>query len=83
MGRIPLIRWQIDWEARVLHSLIEYCARVPDTNGALKVWRATAEVLRWYQQKKALNQGDVPWNGILPVSFINGLRRKSTASQSV
>jgi hypothetical protein len=80
---------KIDWGARVLHSLIEYCARAPDTNGVLKVWRV--QLRKWYAdirelgpaEVKALNQGDVARNGILPASFINGLRRKSAASQSV
>ncbi|KAJ7880632.1 hypothetical protein B0H13DRAFT_2278711 [Mycena leptocephala] len=80
---------KIDWGARVLHSLIEYCARAPDTNGVLKVWRV--QLRKQYAdirelrpaEVKALNQGDVPRNGILPASFINGLRRKSTASQRV
>ncbi|KAJ7487227.1 hypothetical protein B0H11DRAFT_1114157 [Mycena galericulata] len=80
---------KIDWGARVLHSLIEYCARAPATNGVLKVWRV--QLRKWYTdirelgpaEVKALNQGDVPRNGILPVSFINGLQRKSTASRSV
>jgi hypothetical protein len=83
------IQPKIDWGARVLHSLIEYCARAPDTNGVLKVWRV--QLRKWYAdirelgpaEVKALNQGDVARNGILPVSFINGLRRKSAASQSV
>ncbi|KAJ7245993.1 hypothetical protein C8J57DRAFT_1361289 [Mycena rebaudengoi] len=80
---------KIDWGARVLHGMIEYCATAPDTNGVLKVWRV--QLRKWHAdirelgpaEVKALNQGDVPRNGILPASFINGLRRKSTASQSV
>ncbi|KAF8170535.1 hypothetical protein K438DRAFT_1773766 [Mycena galopus ATCC 62051] len=81
---------KIDWGARVLYSLIEHCARAPDANGVLKVWRV--QLRKGYAdirelgpaEVKALNQGaDIPRNGILPASFINGLRRKSTASQSV
>ncbi|KAJ7151798.1 hypothetical protein C8R43DRAFT_950970 [Mycena crocata] len=75
---------KIAWGARVLHALIGHCSisPMPVEEGILKVWRvqtrskyvdirelAAGEV-------KNLNRGGVPRNGIIPMSFIEGLDEK-------
>ncbi|KAJ6573407.1 hypothetical protein DFH09DRAFT_1151755 [Mycena vulgaris] len=80
-------QWRIDWAARVLHSLRDYCARSPAiTGGVLKVWRVSARK-RYVNIREltthevnTLNKGGVPRNGIVPVSFIRGLESRMSAA---
>ncbi|KAJ7641124.1 hypothetical protein FB45DRAFT_999935 [Roridomyces roridus] len=80
-------QWKIDWGARVLHSLIEYCGKAQQDDGTLKVWRV--ELGKWYAdirelgsaEERALNHArrggaSGSRNGILPLYFIEELRRK-------
>ncbi|KAJ7641101.1 hypothetical protein FB45DRAFT_785136 [Roridomyces roridus] len=75
---------KIDWASRVLHSLVEYRAQAQQDEGVLKVWRV--ELGRQYVDIRELGSAEEralnPWcgarNGILPVRFLKGLRRKLT-----
>ncbi|KAJ7162432.1 hypothetical protein C8R46DRAFT_1353360 [Mycena filopes] len=76
---------QIDWGARVLTRLREYCAaHAATTPGAVSVWRIQVrrgfvdvrELAAW--EVKKLNEGGVPRQGIIPVSFVEGLERRSS-----
>jgi hypothetical protein len=79
----PPAQHRIDWGARVIHSLRTYCASCPENaKGILKVWRVEARKknvdIRELHGKEiqTLNKGGVPRNGIIPISFMEGLRRK-------
>ncbi|KAF7296059.1 RAI1-domain-containing protein [Mycena kentingensis (nom. inval.)] len=78
---------RLDWLARVLQALIDHCKQNPNPwrrgNAApLRVWRAEArkdhvnirEVTA--QEIEAMNKGGVPRNGILPVSYLQGLANR-------
>jgi hypothetical protein len=79
----PPAQHSLDWGVRVIHSLKTYCASCPeDSKGILKVWRVEARKknvdIRELHGKEiqTLNKGGVPRNGIIPISFMEGLRRK-------
>ncbi|KAJ7648524.1 hypothetical protein B0H17DRAFT_429297 [Mycena rosella] len=74
---------RFDWGARVLHSLREHCVHsVEHRRGVIKVWRVEARSqyvdIRELgpSEVKKLNKGGVPRNGIIPVSFIEGLKSR-------
>ncbi|KAJ7502644.1 hypothetical protein B0H11DRAFT_1989469 [Mycena galericulata] len=76
---------KIDWGARVLHSLRDHCARstaASPTGDVLKVWRVNlrrglVDIRELGPGEiKNLNQRGVPRNGIIPLSFIEGLEKR-------
>ncbi|KAJ7140760.1 hypothetical protein C8R44DRAFT_761840 [Mycena epipterygia] len=76
-------QYRIDWGARVLHSLRDYCACQPTSRGGgLKVWRIQARNQHvdirelGVREVQKLNKGGVPRNGIIPLSFIAGLESR-------
>ncbi|KAJ7731208.1 hypothetical protein B0H16DRAFT_1427500 [Mycena metata] len=77
---------QIDWGARVLHSLRQYCASSTPAGGSIKVWRVEArkgfvdvrKLSVW--EVTRLNEGGVPRNGIIPVSFMEGLESRASVT---
>ncbi|KAF8191036.1 hypothetical protein K438DRAFT_906100 [Mycena galopus ATCC 62051] len=75
----PPAQDRIDWGARVIHSLKAHCTRHENANGPLKVWRVEARKqhvdIRELDDKEIqkLNKGGVPRNGIIPVSFLEGV----------
>ncbi|KAJ7671729.1 hypothetical protein B0H17DRAFT_1085029 [Mycena rosella] len=86
---IQRYQYKIDWGARVLHSLRAYCARAGERDegrGALKVWRVHAtkrcvDIREMGAEEVAeLNAGGVRRDGIIPVSFIQGLQNRITGA---
>ncbi|KAJ7657320.1 hypothetical protein DFH06DRAFT_1197965 [Mycena polygramma] len=73
---------KVDWGARVLHSLRAFCARSANADGPIKVWRVEArskyiDVRELSAQEvQKMNKGGVRRNGIIPVSFLEGLKKK-------
>ncbi|KAF8198872.1 hypothetical protein K438DRAFT_2016245 [Mycena galopus ATCC 62051] len=75
----PPTQDKIDWGARVIHSLKEHCMRHQNANAPPKVWRVEARSqyvnIRELDDREIqkLNKGGVSRNGIIPVSFLEGL----------
>ncbi|KAJ7044216.1 hypothetical protein C8F04DRAFT_1069972 [Mycena alexandri] len=75
---------QIDWGARVLHSLREYCASSTLAGGFIQVWRVEArkgfvdvrKLSVW--EVARLNEGGVPRHGIIPVSCMEALESRGS-----
>ncbi|KAJ7731310.1 hypothetical protein DFH07DRAFT_847395 [Mycena maculata] len=74
---------KIDWGARVLQGLRDYCARSATTNeSVLPVWRVHSRYgyadIRELgpREVEKLNKNGVPRNGIIPLSFIEGLEKR-------
>ncbi|KAJ7704248.1 hypothetical protein B0H16DRAFT_1828549 [Mycena metata] len=75
---------QIDWGARVLHGLRDYCASFTFDGEPIPVWRVEARKGFVNVRKlsalevKMLNQGGVARDGIIPLSFIESFESRGS-----
>ncbi|KAJ7151789.1 hypothetical protein C8R43DRAFT_1004383 [Mycena crocata] len=75
-------RKKVLWGAQALHSLRRYCALSPMEGGTLKVWRVQARFRSMEirelstEEVEQLNEGGLPRNGIIPLSFLGGLEQR-------